>query len=112
MQILHNPRCAKSRDTLKIIKDHGIDPEVILYLKETPTIEQLRLILSKLGLDVQSILRKGEAVYKEKFKGRSFSEDEWLKILVENPKLIERPIVIKDDKAIIGRPPEVVMQLF
>ena len=112
MKILHNPRCGKSRDTLKLIQRQGIEPEIVLYLKETPSKEELKTILGKLGVDVEAIIRKGEAVFKENYKGKSFTEEEWLTILVHNPKLIERPIVINGDKAIIGRPPENVNDLF
>ena len=112
MKILHNPRCGKSRDTLKLIQAQGIEPEIVLYLKETPSQEELKAILGKLGVDVEAIIRKGEAVFKENYKAESFTEEEWLTILVKNPKLIERPIVINGDKAIIGRPPENVNDLF
>jgi arsenate reductase len=112
MQILHNPRCGKSRETLKIIQAEGVDPEIILYLKETPTKEELKSILSKLDTGAEGIVRKGEAIFKENYKGKTFTEEEWLDILVQNPKLIERPIVIKGNQAIIGRPPENVKKLF
>ena len=71
----------------------------------------MKSILFKLGVSPTEILRKGEAIFKEKFKGKEFSDEEWLKILVENPKLIERPIIIKGDKAVVGRPPENVNSL-
>lgn len=111
MQILHNPRCRKSRETLQLIKDAGVEPEIVEYLKETPSVEELKSILSKLGVSPTEILRKGEAIFKENFKGKEFSDEEWLKVLVEYPKLIERPIVIKGDKAVVGRPPENVNSL-
>ena len=112
LKIYHNPRCRKSRETLQIIKDQGESVEVIEYLKETPTIEELKSILKKLGLKPQDIIRKGEAIFKENFKGKELGEKEWLQVLNENPKLIERPIVVKGDKAVIGRPPDMVKQLF
>ena len=111
MKILHNPRCGKSRDTLKLIQAAGIDPEIILYLTDTPSKIELAEILKKLEVSAESILRTGEAIFKEKFKGKSFSEDEWLDIMIDNPKLIERPIVVKGDTAVIGRPPENVNKL-
>lgn len=111
LKILHNPRCSKSRQTLGILQDKGIDVQVIEYLKENPTKEELQAILKKLGMKPQEILRKGEAIFKENFKGKEFSDEEWLTILVENPKLIERPIVFNEKKAVIGRPPENVNEL-
>lgn len=109
--IYHNPACRKSRETLKLITDSGAEPEVIEYIKNPPSEEELTDLLQKLGLKPEELLRKGEAIYKEKFKGNTYSNEEWIKIMVENPKLIERPIVVREDKAIIGRPPENVNQL-
>ncbi len=111
MQILHNPRCSKSRETLKLIQEAGVEPEVILYLENSPTKEELKGILKKLGVGAETILRKGEAIFKENYKGKTFTEDEWLAILVANPKLIERPIVINGNQAVIGRPPVNVKDL-
>ncbi|QCK14898.1 arsenate reductase (glutaredoxin) [Mangrovivirga cuniculi] len=111
MKIYHNPRCAKSRDTLKIIKEQGVEPEIVEYLKETPSKDELKDVINMLGVSPQDIIRKGEAAYKENFKGKDLSDDEWLEAMVEYPKLIERPIVIKGDKAVIGRPPENVKEL-
>ena len=111
MKIYHNPRCRKSRETLAIIESAGIQPDVVEYLKDVPSPEDLKNILAKLGMNASEIVRKGEPVFKEKFKGKNFNEEEWIQILVENPKLIERPIVVKDYKAVIGRPPENVNEL-
>jgi len=112
MKIYHNPRCSKSRETLNLIKDAGIEVEIVEYLKTIPTVEDLKTILMKLNLRPTDILRKGEAVYKEKFKNSDFNDDEWIKVMLEYPKLIERPIVIKGNKAILGRPPQNVLELF
>ncbi|MFT4644051.1 MAG: arsenate reductase [Planctomycetota bacterium] len=112
LKILHNPRCSKSRQTLGILQDKGIEVQIIEYLKENPTKEELQDILSKLDKKPQEIIRKGEAIFKENFKGKEFSDKEWLTILVENPKLIERPIVFDEKKAVIGRPPESVEIFF
>ena len=112
LKIYHNPRCRKSRETLQLIKDRGEAVEIIEYLNEIPTIETLKSVLKKLGLKPLDIVRRGEVVFKENFKGKDYSDEEWLKILHENPKLIERPIVVKGDKAIVGRPPDNVQQLF
>ncbi|MBT6746846.1 MAG: arsenate reductase (glutaredoxin) [Flavobacteriales bacterium] len=111
MKIYHNPRCSKSRQTLKILTDNGIEPEILEYLIDVPTIEELKTVLKKLGLAPIQILRKGEGVFKEKYKGQDLSDDQWLAAMVENPKLIERPIVINGNKAVLGRPPENVLEL-
>lgn len=111
LTIYHNPRCAKSRETLQIIESKGEMVQVVEYLKNLPTKEELGDVVSKLGIRPEELVRKNEAVYKTEFKGKDFSDDEWLQILSDNPKLIERPIVIKGDKAIIGRPPENVNEL-
>ena len=111
MKIYHNPRCSKSRETLQLIKDAGAEVEVIEYLNAIPTAEELKMILMKLNLSPKDIIRKGEAVYKEKFKNSDFNDDEWIKVMIEYPKLIERPIVVKGNKAVLGRPPENVLDL-
>lgn len=111
LTIYHNPRCGKSRQTLKLIEESGTDVEVIQYLKTPPTKEELESVIDKLGIKPEDLLRKGEAVFKEKYKGKKLSDQEWISAMVDNPILIERPIVIKGDKAIIGRPPENVNDL-
>ncbi len=111
MKIYHNPRCSKSRETLQLIKDAGAEVEIVEYLKDIPTTDVLKDLLMKLNLKPTDILRKGEAVYKEKFKNSNFNDDEWIKVMIEYPKLIERPIVVKENKAILGRPPQNVLDL-
>ncbi len=111
MEIYHNPRCGKSRNTLKLIQEAGIEPDIRLYLEATPTEAELKAVLKKLGIQAQDLLRKGEKIFKEEYKGKDLSESEWIKAMVANPILIERPIVIKGDKAILGRPPENVNEL-
>jgi arsenate reductase len=111
MKIYHNPRCSKSRETLKLIKDAGVDVEIIEYLNAIPTVKELESVLMKLNLKPKDIIRTSEPIYKEKFKNSNFNNDEWLKIMVEYPKLIERPIVVKGNKAILGRPPQNVIEL-
>lgn len=111
MKIYHNPRCSKSRQTLQLIKDANKEVEIVEYLNETPTKDELKDILTKLNLNAEDILRKGEAVYKENFKGKILNNDEWIEAMISYPKLIERPIVIKGNKAILGRPPENVLEL-
>jgi arsenate reductase len=109
--ILHNPRCSKSREALSLLQKENCEIEIIEYLKNTPTKKELKTILSKLGLKAVDIVRKKEALYLEKFKNKTFTNEEWIQLLIENPILIERPIVIDGYKAIIGRPPELVIDL-
>lgn len=112
MKIYHNPRCGKSRQTLALIEDAGIEPEVIEYLKTPPTAEELDAILKKLKIEPQELMRKGEAIYKElKLAERELSRDEAIAVMLEHPKLIERPIVVQGRKAVLGRPPENVKEL-
>lgn len=111
MTIYHNPRCSKSRQTLQLLEDKGVSPEVILYLNDTPSKSDLKTILKKLNISADQLIRKGEKDYKENFKGKNLSEDEWIEAMIKFPKLIERPIVVKDDKAVLGRPPENVLEL-
>lgn len=110
-QIYHNPRCSKSRETLKILRDNGVEPTIVEYLKDTPNAKELKKILSKLHLKPQDIIRTGEQIYKDQFKNMNFTDAEWIDIMVENPKLIERPIVLKGNTGVIGRPPENVIKL-
>ncbi len=111
MKIYHNPRCSKSRQTLALIKEKGVEPEVILYLTTPPTKQELLTVIEQLNIKPSQLLRKGEKIYKELFKGKEMEESAWVDIMVEYPKLIERPIVIKDGKAVLGRPPENVLDL-
>lgn len=107
MKIYHNPRCKKSRAGLQYLEEKGIEPEIVKYLKDQPfTEESLKKILQKLNKSPQEIIRTQEKVYKEQFKGKNFTEAEWIKILVEYPKLIQRPVVEDKYKAVIGDPPE------
>ncbi|MEQ8625485.1 MAG: arsenate reductase (glutaredoxin) [Vicingaceae bacterium] len=112
MKIYHNPRCRKSRETLKLLEENSSDIEIIEYLKTPPSYAELKDVLMKLNMPASGLIRKSEAIFKEKFKGKEFSEEEWIQVMVENPKLIERPIVVRNNKAVIGRPPENVEQLF
>ena len=111
IKIYHNPRCRKSRETLEIINDSGNSVQVIEYLKQTPSANDLSVILSKLNLKPEQLLRKGEKLFKEEYKGKKLTDHAWIRAMVENPVLIERPIVVKGNKAIIGRPPENVKTL-
>ncbi|MFT5384922.1 MAG: arsenate reductase [Saprospiraceae bacterium] len=110
MKIYHNPRCAKSRETLALLKSKGQDPEIVLYLETPPTAQELKAILKKLRLKPEQLLRKSEAIFKEQYKGKMLSDDQWIKVMLENPKLIERPIVVQGNKAVLGRPPENILE--
>lgn len=112
MKIYHNPRCSRSRQTLAIIQKAGKKVEIIDYQNQVPTEEELTAIIKLLEINAEDLVRKSEDIYKEKFKGKKITQQEWVKIMIEHPKLIERPIVISGDKAIIGRPPEKVIELF
>jgi arsenate reductase len=111
IKIFHNPRCRKSRETLSLIREAGHEPEIVEYLLYPPSASELKDLLNGMGKKPLEIIRKGEDIYRSNFKGKNFSDDEWIKIMVENPKLIERPIVVKGDKVILGRPPENVKEI-
>lgn len=111
MKIYHNPRCRKSRETLALIEEKGKKADIILYLDTPPNKDEIIDILKKLKLKPEQLIRKTEKVYKEKYKGLTMSDDEWIEAMIDHPKLIERPIVIKGTKAIVGRPPENVLSL-
>ena len=110
-KILHNPRCQKSRQTLKILEEHGENYDVIEYLKEPPSREELLAIIHMLGITPIQLIRKGEKDYTDNLKGKDLSDEALIDAMLQYPKLIERPIVIKDGKAIIGRPPEGVLTI-
>tara|TARA_B000000557_G_C20722793_1_gene420910 strand:+ start:150 stop:506 length:357 start_codon:yes stop_codon:yes gene_type:complete len=110
--IYHNPRCSKSRQTLELLKENNIEPEIILYLENPPSEEKLTELIDLLGINPRDLLRKGEEEYKTyNLRDESLKGKDVIKIMSENPKLIERPIVISKNKAIIGRPPENVLIL-
>lgn len=110
--IYHNNRCTKSRCALEMIDKKTKEFLVIEYLKNPPSEKELKELLKKLGMKAEDIIRKKESLFKEKFEGKKFSESEWIKILTRNPILIERPIVVKGNKAVIGRPTENILKLF
>lgn len=111
-RIYHNPRCSKSRQTLKLLYDHGADTEVIEYLKQPPDVDMLTDILDMLALEPRQLMRQNEAIYKELQLHRAeLSREALIQAMVDHPGLIERPIVISDGKAIIGRPPEKVLEI-
>ena len=108
--IYHNPRCSKSRQTLALLEERGIGPRVVEYLKTPPSAAELKTILKKLGLRPRDLMRKGEPLYAElELKDRELDDDALIALMVANPILIERPIVVSGGKAAIGRPPESVI---
>ena len=111
MKIYHSPRCSKSRQTLALLQENGVEPDVILYMDNIMTADELRNLLVKLGLSPMQLVRKGEAVWKEKYKDKELSDDQIIEAMIANPKLIQRPIVVKDQLAVLGRPPENIIEL-
>lgn len=111
--IYHNPRCSKSRQTLQLLRDHGVEPEIIEYLRQPPSVTRLRRLLRLLDMKPRDLLRRKEKVYKELgLDDPRLREADLIRAMVDNPVLIERPIVVKDDKAaVIGRPPENVLEI-
>lgn len=110
--IWHNPRCSKSRQTLELLKQNGIEPTVFEYLKTPPSSAELATVLGQLGMQPRELLRRGESAYKDLgLDNPAVDGEDLLEILTENPKLIERPIVVKGNKARIGRPPENVLEI-
>jgi arsenate reductase len=105
IQILHNPRCGKSREGLAILEESGKEFEVIKYLENHPSRSELKEIINKLNIEPLKLVRQNETIWKEQFKGRTLSDEEIIDAMLEHPILIERPIVINGDRAIIGRPP-------
>lgn len=112
VKIYHNPRCSKSRETLKLLEDRGIKPEIIQYLKSPPSAEELREIVKKLGIHPRALIRQKEPEYKDNIlDDKDLTEDQLIEAMLATPRLIERPIVVIDDKAVIGRPPENVLAI-
>jgi len=104
MKIYHNPRCKKSRAGLQFLQEKGIEPEIIEYLKEPLNEDDLKDLLVRLHRKPVDIIRTQEEYYRKELKGREFTDDEWVKIMIENPKLIQRPIVVNGPKAVVGDP--------
>lgn len=110
--IYHNPRCSKSCQTLALLKEQHIDPEIVYYLETPPTNDELRQLLEKLGLTARDVLRRTETAYEEHgLSNPNLTEDELLAALVAHPRLLQRPIVVRGDQAVLGRPPERVLDL-
>ena len=103
MKIYHNPRCTKSRNALKLIQEKGLEIEIVEYLKKPLNANELKSITNIIGLTPEQIVRKNEEVYKNEFKGKSLTNEQWIDALISNPKLIQRPIITTQKKGIIGR---------
>ncbi len=111
IKIYHNSRCSKSRCGLQILEDSGTDFEIVKYLEDTPSVEELTKLIEILGISALQLVRKGEAIWKENFKSKSLTDIELIEAMVKHPKLIERPIVLNGNKAVIGRPPELILDI-
>ncbi|TKG92459.1 arsenate reductase (glutaredoxin) [Puteibacter caeruleilacunae] len=111
IKIYHNPRCSKSRAGLKYLQEKGVEFECVEYLKDGFNEAELAELICKTGLKPFDLIRTHEKDYKENYKGKEFTDEEWIKIMVENPRLIHRPIVVKEQKAVWAQPPEKVEEL-
>jgi arsenate reductase len=109
--IYHNPRCGKSRAALALLGERGATPRVIEYLKTPPTRAELARIVARLGIPAADLVRRSEEIYKTQYVGKTLTEAQWLDALAAHPILIERPIAVRGDRAVIGRPPERVLEL-
>ena len=111
IKIYHNPRCTKSRQGLEAVQKSGKKFDIIKYLEDLPTKNELRELLGYLNIPADKLVRKNEAIWKENYRGKDLSEEQILDAMLEHPKLIERPIVVKGNKAVIGRPTENIFKL-
>ncbi len=112
IRIFHNPRCSKSRATLTLLQEQGIEPEIVLYLESPPDAGELRIILDKLGMSPRELMRTGEAEFRQQgLDDESLTDDELITAMVATPKLIQRPIVLAGGRAAMGRPPESVLDI-
>ncbi len=111
MEYYHNPRCTTSRKALDLLHENGYEPTIRLYLEAPPSIDELTEVVDKLGIPAHELVRKRDKVYKEKFKDQNHSDQVWIRLMTENPSIIERPILINGDRAVIGRPVENVLTI-
>ena len=109
--IYHNTRCSKSRSACEIVAGRGVEARIVEYLKTPPGRDELRELLRKLGMKPSELVRRGEEAFKENYAGKTLDEEQWLDALVAHPVLIERPIVVRGDRAVIGRPPGKIAEL-
>lgn len=111
IRIYHNARCSKSRTACALVAERGVAAEVVSYLETPPSREELVVLLKRLGIPAEQLVRKGEPVFQAEYAGRTLSEAQWLDALQAHPILMERPIVVRGDRAVIARPPEKVLEL-
>lgn len=111
MVIYHNPRCTKSREGVALLQEKNKEFEVREYLKESFTRTELQEVLKKLKIQPSELLRRNEKIYKEEYKGKEIREEEWIEIMIQHPQLIERPIIVNGNKAVIGRPKERILEI-
>jgi len=111
MRYFHNPRCQKSREGLQLLQEKGLQPEVVLYMTDPLSPMDLEDILAKLDIDAEDLIRSKESVWKEEFKGKELSEDELVLAMIEYPQLMERPILVNGERAVIGRPAEKLLEI-
>ncbi len=111
MILYHNTRCRKSREALNMLEENGRSPEIREYLKETLTAQEIKDLLVLLNIKAENLIRKNEKEFIENFKGKEMTESMWIKAMVKYPKLIQRPILINNDQAVIGRPPELILDI-
>ena len=112
VSIYHNPRCSKSREALRLLRTQGFEPNIIEYLKDHPSREVLNKLVELLGIEINELVRKNESAFKDmQLPNKKLDHEEWLNLLHANPNLLQRPIVVINNRAIIGRPPERVLEL-
>lgn len=109
--LYHNPRCSKSRATLALLEERGVEPRIVLYLEAPPDADEIRGLLGKLGIDAAQLVRRGEEEYKSCGLDKTSSEEELIAAMAAHPKLIERPVLVRGERAVLGRPPENVLAL-
>lgn len=107
----HNPRCSKSRAALALLRGRGVEPRIVEYLASPPSKNELAELVRKLGIRPEALVRKGEDIFKSEFRGRDLDDEQWLSAMAQHPILIERPIAVKGERAVLGRPPEKVLEL-
>lgn len=112
IKIYHNPRCRKSREALHYLEDSGRDFEVVLYLKESISISELSDLLAKLDMSPIDLVRKEESLWKTQYRDKNLSDVALIDLMIQEPRLMQRPIIVSGNKAIVARPPETMKQLF
>ena len=111
IKIYHNNRCSKSRAGLKYLEDKGLEPQVVKYMDEAVSASELADVLRKLGMKPMELMRTKEEIFRTEYKGKDLSDQEWIEVMVANPKLIERPIIVRGEKAVLARPTEKIDEL-